>query len=50
MDIDIKKGLREAYCFDTDGVTDFYAEPGGQEDNDLAWLDDLCLAYEGAGS
>jgi hypothetical protein len=45
MEIDIKKGLQELYCFDTDGITDFYAEPEEKED-DLFQIEDPLTAYE----
>jgi hypothetical protein len=33
MELNIQKLRQEAYCYDTDGITDFYAGgPEGQED------------------
>jgi trehalose-6-phosphatase len=43
MDLDIQKLRQKAYCFDYDGITDFYADEPVEEakDGDLSWLDDL---------
>jgi hypothetical protein len=48
MELDIQKLRQKAFCFDSDGIQDFYTDEPVDEPDDLSWLDDLTKQYEEA--